>query len=46
MLRPTNPSPCCKDKGRKLTGTNPDTHRRTCYPTRQEGKVYLQSLSK
>ena len=46
MLKPKNPSSCCKDKGGKLTRRNPDTHQVTWLATKQGGKLYCSLCHK
>ena len=46
MPSPNDPSSCCKDKGGKFTGTNPDTHQRTWDPIKQSGKLYCSLCHK
>jgi hypothetical protein len=43
MLKPNDPSPCCKDKGGKLARANPDTHVIAWDPTTQTGKLYCSA---
>lgn len=39
MLKPNDPSPCCKDKGGLLTRANPDTHVNGWDPITETGKL-------
>jgi hypothetical protein len=40
MSKPGDASPCCKDKGGRVSGVNPGTRQRTWDPVKEIGKLY------